>query len=93
MSTPWVSVQTLPLLPWKRRQVTLVLGHGLIPQLWLFLTHTHVHTFLPSGSFLFSSAPCVSGVRAPGKGLSPAGGSAALQGVKPNDFSTVALGV
>ena len=50
------------------------------------------HTPTPSPACLLeassSSASCVPGVRAPGKGLSPAGGSATLQGVKPNeDFS------
>ena len=51
------------------------------PAVALSLSHTQVHTCLPSGSFLFSSAPCVSGVQAPGKSLSPAGGSGALQGL------------
>ena len=55
MSTPQVSVQTLPLLPWKRRQVVLVPGHGLIPQLWPSLSHTPKFTpacLLEASSFL-----------------------------------------
>lgn len=55
MFTPRVSMQTLPLLPWKRRQMALVPGHGLIPQLWLSPSHTPTSTpacLLEASSFL-----------------------------------------